>query len=310
MSEGPLKFEQIHIDVARNATDDFNPFHDPGRWQNITPNPFGGPIALGFQMEFLAADRICRVRRQAGSNDGVDAPGYAFGNYDFNFANALHAGEPFDVDVRKTITGRHRGDGPSNRVVLRKRSGELVLLGSQSETAAPRHLGDWTPAVLPPTEGCADRSQVADSGFFLKRKFLNTSNGKNFAVGALCEQADYFDELSEKIHFPALFTAALVSCALLEKGLHAGYDFASDPLVYLNHQISVDNRIQAQLRSNDRLDILVSEPVLISDNAGLGGTAPEQQQYHCFGIVPHRGLLFRARVRLVPLHALLDRLPF
>ena len=26
--DAPLAFEQVHIEVARNATDDFNPFHD------------------------------------------------------------------------------------------------------------------------------------------------------------------------------------------------------------------------------------------------------------------------------------------
>jgi hypothetical protein len=307
MSEGSPRFDQIHIDVARNATDDFNPFHDPKRWRNIRPNPFGGTIALGFQMEFLAADRIARLRQHDNTSDDPRVPGHRFGNYEFDFANALHAGEPFDIAVRKTTVGRGQGDGPSNRVVLRKISGELVLLGSQRETAVPRHLGEWTEASLPSPDGCADRSEVGDSGFFLKRKFLNTSNGKNFVVGCLCDQADYFDELSEQVRFPPLFTAALVSSALLEKGRHAGYDFEADPLLYVNHRISVDNRIQAQLQSNDCLEMLIDEPVRISDSAGLGGVALEQQQYRCFGVVRNRGLLFRALVRLVPLHALLER---
>ena len=54
MPGGPLVFSQAHIDVARNSTDDFNPFHDPLRWQRIEGNPFGSPIALGFQLEFFA----------------------------------------------------------------------------------------------------------------------------------------------------------------------------------------------------------------------------------------------------------------
>jgi hypothetical protein len=29
--QGPFCFEQLHIDVARITTDDFNPFHDP-KW--------------------------------------------------------------------------------------------------------------------------------------------------------------------------------------------------------------------------------------------------------------------------------------
>ena len=61
-----LRLEQIHIDVVRNATDDFNPFHDPNRWQNIQENPFGGPIALGFQLVGLALDRIVQHREAQG----------------------------------------------------------------------------------------------------------------------------------------------------------------------------------------------------------------------------------------------------
>ena len=51
--QSSLTFQQIHIDVARNATDDFNLFHDPDKWMRIKLNPFLGPIALGFQVESL-----------------------------------------------------------------------------------------------------------------------------------------------------------------------------------------------------------------------------------------------------------------
>ncbi|MDH3561594.1 MAG: hypothetical protein OEN52_11645, partial [Gammaproteobacteria bacterium] len=50
-------FHQIHIDAARNATDDFNPFHDPWKWDHIHGNPFGMPIVLGFQRDSSA--RLC-----------------------------------------------------------------------------------------------------------------------------------------------------------------------------------------------------------------------------------------------------------
>ncbi len=42
------QFSQIHIDVACNATDDFNLIHDSQRWSRIVNNPFQGPIILGF----------------------------------------------------------------------------------------------------------------------------------------------------------------------------------------------------------------------------------------------------------------------
>ena len=34
-SDGTCVYRQIHIDVARNATDDFNPFHDGDKWMRI-----------------------------------------------------------------------------------------------------------------------------------------------------------------------------------------------------------------------------------------------------------------------------------
>jgi len=300
MREGPLKFDQIHIDVARNATDDFNPFHDPKRWRNINGNPFDGPIALGFQLELLAADRISQLRRAATELP----PPCNFSNYDFRFANALRAGEVFYVDVRKTLRDRQAEDEFTNRVVLRKQNGDLVLLGNRHDSATARFVPEWQLDDLPDTSGMRDRALLAGNDWFLKRKYLNTSNGKNFVVGALCEQSDYFDEICDKVRFPALFTASLISCALLERGRHADYDFEADPMVYLSHQISIDNRVQDCLKSNDCLDILVEGPLVTAEARGLTAGHGEQLTYRCFGIAVGHGLLFRAIVKLAPLHAM------
>jgi len=54
----PLAFQQIHIDAARNATDDFNPFHDPRKARLVRGNPFAGTIVLGFQLEGLIEHAI------------------------------------------------------------------------------------------------------------------------------------------------------------------------------------------------------------------------------------------------------------
>jgi hypothetical protein len=300
MREGPLRFDQIHIDVARNATDDFNPFHDPKRWRNISGNPFNGPIALGFQLELLAADRVTRLRRAAPGS----LPATAYSNYDFRFANALRAGEVFYVDVRKTLHDRQPDGGYTNRVVLRKQNGDLVLLGNRHDTETARFLPEWQLDDLPATMKQKDRALLTKDDWFLKRKFLNTSNGKNFVIGALCEQSDYFDEICDKVRFPALFTASLISCALLERGRHADYDFEADPMVYLSHQISIDNRVQDSLQSNDCLDILVEGPLVMPEVKGLNAGHGEQLAYHCFGIAHDRGLLFRTIVKLAPLHAM------
>ena len=53
MKDQSFTFDQIHIEVARNATDDFNLFHDKHKWLQITHNPFKGPIVLGYQLNTL-----------------------------------------------------------------------------------------------------------------------------------------------------------------------------------------------------------------------------------------------------------------
>jgi len=57
-----FSFSQLHIDVARNAIGDFNPFHDPVKWHRIQGNPFGGPIVMGFQLEMLLLEATQRRR--------------------------------------------------------------------------------------------------------------------------------------------------------------------------------------------------------------------------------------------------------
>jgi hypothetical protein len=304
MSKQDLGFTQLHIDVARNATDDFNPFHDPLRFQRVAGNPFGAPIALGFQLEFLAADRVERYRSAHDDHDPALRADLCYSNYEFRFAAALRADEPFVLEVKPTVDRLDRGDGLSNRVVIRRAGGDLVLTGTQSETATPRFLADALPQGLPSLEHFPDRIPLPGTPYFLKRKYLNTANGKNFALGALCAQQDYFDELAEQVHFPPLFTAALLSSALLEKGQYEGYDFAAAPLVYTSHQISVDNRLQRQLRSNDVLYLLVEGPDPLAAPQGLGSRAPAQQRYRCYGLVHRRQLLFRASVQLAPLRTL------
>lgn len=302
VSDRLLSFEQLHIDVARNSTDDFNPFHDPRRWRRIDGNPFGTTIALGFQMEMLAADRVSRHRGDTDPCASAGQDGLHYSNFEFQFARALRAGERFEVQVRDTVTA-DGGRGISNRVLLRAEDGGLVLRGSVSETAEPRFMPDDEPSGLPSLQHLPDRTRAPGTPYFVKRKFLNTSNGKNFVLGALCKQHDYFDELDERVCFPPLFTAALVSCALLEKGWAEHYDFEADPMVYVSHQISVDKRLQRALRSNDVLHLLVDGPHPVEIPGRGGGRPAALQQYRCFCLVHGRETLFRASLRLAPLHS-------
>lgn len=104
-----------------------------------------------------------------------------------------------------------------------------------------------------------------------------------------------------------MFTAALLSSALLEKGWREGYDFEKDPLVYTSHQISIDRRLQGKLRSNDRLHMLVEGPLQAPPTKGLGKALLEQSLHRCVGLVHGHQILFRANVMMAPLHAMLDK---
>lgn len=294
-----LRFDQVHIDIARNSTDDFNPFHDPYRWANIRANPFHSPIVLGFQLEFLVADRIHRHRVATGFGETPECLGYS--NYDFVFVSALQAGEAFTLEVRSTLD---KAAGLSNRVILRKLDGTLVLTGIVSDTAEPRLAVAAELDDLPPLDTLPDRTLIPGTAYFHKRKFLNTSNGKNFCLACLVDQHQYFDELAERVYFPPLFTAALLSNALLERAWSLHYDFEADPVVYTRHQITVDRKLQAALCSNDSLHLLVADPVAAGGAKGLGQSAIEQSRYRCFGLVRGAGPLFRAEVDTAPLLAM------
>jgi hypothetical protein len=300
---GLFHFDQIHIDVARNSTDDFNPFHDPRRWRLIRNNPFGAPIVLGFQLESLVDFLVTRHRDESGEAGLVAERGLHFSNHEFVFAGVLRAGEGFRVAVRRTLDRGAAGSGLSNRVMVRKAEGDPVLLGTQSETAEPLFLGD---AVLPDSDALKhadDRTLVDHGRYFLKRKFLNTSNAKNFTLGSLVDQHYYIDELAERVSFPPMFTASLISCALLEKAWLEGYDFEANPVVYTAHQISIDRRVQRGLRSNHRLHLLVEGPVEATVSKGLGRSAVAQQVYSCLGVADPGQLLFRAMAYMAPLGA-------
>ncbi len=302
-----LCFDQFHVDVARNSTDDFNPFHDPQRWQQVVGNPFQSTIALGFQIEFLVSDRVTAYRRANAEDDLVERNALHYSNYEFRFADALHAAESFKLDIRETLDKTGSGGGISNRIVVRRSDGEkLILIGTQSETTKPRFLPGYTLNGIQALQHLPSGSLTSGGRYFCKRKFLNTSNGKNFALGSLCDQRDYFDELADRVYFAPLFTASLLSSALLEKGRVEGYDFVADPLVYTSHQISVDNRLQKQLRSNDKLHILIEGPLAAQPSKGLGQTSAEQMLYRCFGVLGGHQILFRANVQLAPLHGFLS----
>ena len=301
MSEYTL--DQIHIDVARNATDDFNPFHDPVNWRNIRDNPFGMPIALGFQLEALVAHLVDHVRCNNGEADLIVREGLNFSNYQITFADVVRPGEPFQVKINKSSDRIATHGQLSNRISVAK-GRRLVLLGFQRETKTPLFMAERNMRSLPDLERSRDRSFVEGGRYFLKRKYMNTSNGKNFLVGSLIDQHDYFDELSDRVSFPPMFPVAMLSCALLEKARREAYRFEEDPVVYTGHEISLDRRMLRSLKSNDPLHMLVEGPIPVPGDKGLGSMAITQSAYHCFGLTRANKVVYRARLTMAPLHEL------
>lgn len=308
MSSEPrlFSFQQLHVDVARNATDDFNPFHDSHRWRRVSNNPYGAPIAMGFQLEFLVDCLLDQYRDEVGEGGLADENDLHFSNYEFKFADAIRPGEDFQVEIRRTIRRVSDGGGLFNRFMVRKSEGSLVLIGNRSDTREPRFPAANLVPHIPPLDLVADRTQIAGTPFFLKRKFMIASNAKNFALGSLVDPRYYFDELEDRIYFPPIFVVSLVSCALLEKKWKEGYDFERNPVVYISHQISVDRRLQRGVRSNNRLDILVDGPSPVVERKGLGGSSVQQNLYRCFGVLGGDRLLFRALVHTADLSLLVN----
>lgn len=293
-------FLQIHIDVARNSSDDFNLFHDKNKWQRIRENPFGGPIVLGFQLECLIEDRMRRHRRQHHEDGLIAQHALRFSNYQFTFADAVRAGEPVFIEIKNSQLGGGDNLTLANRVVLKKEKG-LVLMGYKKESQRPLFPPDIDLSRLPALRQLPDRHHIGDSGYFLKRKFMNTGNAKNFLSGSLAEESDYFDELENKASFPEIFPVSLVSCALLERAHKAGHDFEREPMVYTSHKISVDREHLRNLKSNDVLHLLIRRAEALSGDKGLGRSAATNHLYHCLGIVGDSIPLFRAEIAMTPL---------
>ena len=125
---------------------------------------------------------------------------------------------------------------------------------------------------------------------------MNTGNAKNFLSGSLVDQADYFDELNDKVCFPETFPTALISCALLERALKEQQNFFRAPMVYTIHEISIDRERIARLRSNDVLHILVSPPAVSERSKGLGKADVKQQVFQCRGLTHGHDWLFCANI--------------
>lgn len=295
----PDMFTQLHIDVARNSTDDFNLFHDSRKWQKIKNNPFNGAITLGFQLESLIEDKLMVFRRQNDEEVLIEQYGLNFSNYQFTFADAIKPNQALEIEIKASQLKAGSEPVLSNRVLV-KSNNKLALIGYKRETTEPLYLSGADFSGMEALKNQDDRSFLS-AGYFLKRKFMMTSNAKNFLCGSLRDQTLYFDEIDGKVIFPEMFPCALLSSALLEKALKKGHDFECSPMVYTSHKISVNRRFLKQLKSNDALHILIrtAENCAEHDFGEINSTPLEFESYGVFG--DDNRILFRALISLAPL---------
>jgi len=286
-------FEQMHIDVARNATDDFNLFHDPHKWLRIKDNPFGGPIVLGFQLESLIEKKIADYRFQNNELALIDENELRFSNYQFTFANAVKPGQKVKIEIKKSQFKIIDGNAVlSNRISV-KTDDKLALMGFKKESAKALFLAHADFSYLGQLKNIEDCHYLPENGFFLKRKFMNTSNAKNFLCATFFDQSLYFDELNDKTDFPEIFSCSLISCALLEKAMKNHHDFEKNPMVYTSHKITVDRVLLNQLKSNDVLHMLIKE------------LPDEPDSYECYGLIHDKQILYRGIISLTSLQSIL-----
>jgi hypothetical protein len=306
MSNEPFTFEQIHIEVARNASDDFNLFHDKHKWLQITHNPFKGPIVLGFQLNTLIEYQMRLYREAHHENKVITENKLRFSNYQITFVNAVRPRIPVYLDIKKTLINTIPNLTLTNRISM-KSDGKTVLLGFKKETQVPLFLADTPLDKLPDLNEITDRTIVPGTDYFLKRKYLNNGSVKNFLSGSFAEQSDYFDELTQAAHYPEIFPCSLTSGALLEKAQLEHHDFKLNPMVYTSHEISVDRHHVSQLKNNDTLNILVKQLPESRDHT-LNQTNIQLRSYNCYGLLADNAVLFRITLNLVPLKEILKSL--
>jgi hypothetical protein len=306
--DSPHIFNQIHIDVARNATDDFNLFHDSKKWLRINHNPFKGPIVLGFQLESLIEHEVLLYRQLHNENTIISGKNLRFSNYQFSFVNAVKPGQAVSISIKESQL-KEEGSNTvlSNRISVESNK-SLALVGYKKESQSALFLPTQDIPHFDDLKHYPDRSYLPGGSYFLKRKFINISNAKNFLCGSLVDQDDYFDELLDKAIFPEIFPCSLISCALLEKALIEQHDFERNPMVYLSHKISIDRSLLSQLKSNDELHILVGQISSVAENEGLGSYIDSLNNYECYCLIKDNAVLYRAMISLVPLEKILKSL--
>ncbi|HBC56031.1 MAG TPA: hypothetical protein DCZ03_02600 [Gammaproteobacteria bacterium] len=294
-----IQFTQALIDAARYATDDFNLFHDSDRWHRIYGNRFGGPIVLGFQLNQFVEGVFNQARTKGEDLERIREHHLGFSNYIVNFIGAAKVDAPVELVIKP---GRFDAGtlSLSNRFLV-KSDDKLVIRGVKRETQIPLVLMDPEIPSVEKLNSFEDRSFIDELGTFYKYKYMNISNAKTFLLGSGVDQLDYFDELTDTVIFPQIFPTAYLSCALLERYKKMGHDFEKAPMVYTSHQICVDRVLSRQVKSNDKLHILISPPTPLVKNSGLGSLPISQLLFEGLGLLADGKILFRAEIGLATL---------
>lgn len=306
MTDNAFILDQIHLEVARNASDDFNLFHDKHKWLQVTHNPFKGPIVLGFQLNTLIEHQMRLYREANHEIQIIEENDLRFSNYQITFVNALRPRQEFCLDIKKTLIKTIPNLTLGNRISI-KSEGKTILLGFKKETQYPLFLADTDLSGLPDLNTISDKTMLPGTPYFMKRKYMHNGNAKNFLSGSLAEQSDYFDELAHIAQYPEIYPCSLTSGALLEKAQLENHDFKRNPMVYTSHEISIDRQHLKQIKNNDKLHILVNQLPESSENT-LNQTNILVRTYECYGLLENHDILFRAKMNLVPLEEILKSL--
>ncbi len=295
---------QMHIEAARNSTDDFNLFHDKNRWDKIKNNPFQGTIALGFQLGCFVEDQINKSPKNYdkqlnnAEKAQVSNTPLNFSQYELLFTGAVKPGDSISLIVRDGRLSATSGiQCFSNRIAL-KSNGKTVLLGYKRQTSDHIIKGITPLPEFSEIINSNDRSFITSKQYFVKRKYMIVGNAKNFLTSSFAEQSEYIDEFIDKVSFPEMYPLSLLSSALLERAQAAGKDLIKEPMIYISHKLSINKVILNTLKSNHSLNILVSPPQ-VSDNNSAYVT------HKCTCVLSTQEILFHAEIQLAPLSSLL-----
>ena len=290
----PHRFTQAAIDRARLASRDPNLVHDPQCWQSVSGNPFGGPIVLGFQMVGLVEQALRRCRAEQGEDIFVRDHRLSCSHYQLNFLKAVRPDEPVTVEIKDTRYTDTPDLQLNNRVLLRA-DDHLALMGHKREAFGPLLLEDYDFTEVDELDTAASGTYLRCCNHFLVRRVLRLSAARQFTAG--CGEPLTASDLNlgpSAPGFSEVYPLALISGALVRKAANDGWNLRSTPLVYKSHELCIDRDKLAAVEDGCRLALLVTQRVI----DGVSERRPAGIDYEnlCFGVLPDRSILFRARL--------------